>query len=69
MHTILRLPAVMKRTGLPKSTIYKMVSEKRFPTPVVLAARSVGWVEADINDWIDARILRSTLVTNVERKL
>lgn len=60
MHTILRLPMVIKRTGLPKSTLYKMVSTKQFPAPVQLTARSVGWVEADVDIWIQERITRSS---------
>jgi prophage regulatory protein len=59
MDTILRLPMVMKRTGLPKSTLYKMVSARQFPAPIQLAARSVGWVEADVDVWIQERIARS----------
>jgi prophage regulatory protein len=39
------------------------VSEGRFPRPVSLGARAVGWVESDIEEWIgkqieDSRILR-----------
>jgi len=60
---ILRLPNVLDRTGLSRSTVYQRVSEGRFPKPVSLGARAVGWVESDIEDWIgkqieDSRILR-----------
>jgi Prophage CP4-57 regulatory protein (AlpA) len=30
----LRLPAVMRLTGLGRSTIYRMVADNRFPCPV-----------------------------------
>lgn len=56
MDTILRLPTVMKRTGLPKSTLYKMVRAKQFPPPIRLSARSVGWVEREIDSWVQQRI-------------
>ncbi|KAB2879759.1 AlpA family transcriptional regulator [bacterium] len=56
MNTILRLPTVMKRTGLPKSTLYKMVRAKQFPQPIRLSTRSVGWVEGDVDCWIQQRI-------------
>ncbi len=54
--TILRLPAVKARTGLSRSTIYLRVSEGRFPSPVSLGGRAVGWIESDVNDWLTARI-------------
>ena len=51
-HTILRLPAVMARTGLSRSTVYLRISEDNFPTPVQLGGRAVGWVEAEIDEWL-----------------
>lgn len=39
----LRLPAVMKLTGLGRSTIYRMVADNRFPCPVRIAIRAVAW--------------------------
>lgn len=54
--TILRLPAVKARTGLSRSTIYLRISEGRFPRPVSLGGRAVGWIEAEINDWLDHQI-------------
>ncbi|MBC8366756.1 AlpA family transcriptional regulator, partial [bacterium] len=48
--TILRLPTVKQRTGLSRSTIYLRISEGRFPTPVSLGGRAVGWVEEEVND-------------------
>lgn len=56
MQTILRLPSVKARTGLSRSTIYLRISEGRFPTPVSLGGRAVGWVESEINDWVTKHI-------------
>jgi len=53
---ILRLPAVKARTGLSRSTIYLRVSEGSFPRPVSLGGRAVGWVEADIQGWLEQRV-------------
>jgi prophage regulatory protein len=55
-HTILRLPAVKQSTGLSRSTIYLRVAEGTFPQPVSLGGRSVGWVESEIQDWVQQRI-------------
>ena len=38
----LRIASVV-RTGLGRSTIYRLIAEHKFPTPVRLAGRAVGW--------------------------
>ena len=55
-QTILRLPDVKARTGLSRSTIYLRLAEGSFPRPVSLGARSIGFVEAEIDAWVDERI-------------
>lgn len=55
-RTICRLPDVIARTGLSRSTIYELVSRGEFPSQISLGPRSVGWVEDEIADWIEARI-------------
>lgn len=55
-HNILRLPAVKSRTGLSRSTIYLRISEERFPRPISLGGRAVGWIEAEVNDWLNQQI-------------
>ncbi len=51
MH-ILRLPAVIKITGLPKSTIYLYMKRNNFPKPVKLGLRSVGWIMEEVETWL-----------------
>ncbi len=51
-HKILRLPDVLNRVGFSRSTIYAFVSEGRFPAPVKIGARAVGWLDTDIDQWI-----------------
>ena len=55
-HIILRLPVVKKRTGLSRSTIYLRISNNEFPAPISLGGRAVGWLESDINEWLDQKI-------------
>ncbi len=57
--TILRLPAVMARTGLSRSTIYLRISEGSFPAPISLGGRAVGWIETEVNDWVTQQIKAS----------
>jgi prophage regulatory protein len=58
-HTILRLPAVMRSTGLSRSTIYLRVAQGTFPRPVSLGGRSVGWLEHELDEWVQGRIQAS----------
>ena len=51
----LRLPAVLKATGLGRSTVYRMVAEHTFPAPVKLAKRAVGWRHDDVQQWTMGR--------------
>ena len=55
---ILRLPQVCKATGLGRSMIYQLESERRFPCRVRIGARAVGWVEAEVQSWLAGRIER-----------
>ena len=57
--SIIRLPAVKARTGLSRSTIYLRISQDKFPRPVNLGGRAVGWVESEINTWLDQQISRT----------
>ena len=55
----LRLPEVLERTGLSRSTIYVRLAEGRFPRPVALGGRAVGWIEAEVDEWVRERIAES----------
>ncbi len=57
--TILRLPAVKSRTGLSRSTIYFCIKNGSFPAPVSLGARAVGWIDTEIDEWIEEKIEKS----------
>ena len=54
--SFLRRPKVEKRTGLSRSTIYLAIKKGTFPKPVKLGERSVGWVEAEVDAWLENRI-------------
>ena len=59
---ILRLPAVMARTGLSRSSVYLRVSRGLFPKQVTLGGRASGWIEAEIQEWIEQQIEASRMV-------
>lgn len=52
---ILRLPEVIKLVGLGRTSIYDMMAKGIFPRPVSLGRRAVGWVTADIRNWLQTR--------------
>lgn len=53
---ILKLPAVMAKTGIRRSTIYSKVAAGEFPRPVELGPNSRGWVEAEITEWLASKL-------------
>lgn len=53
---IIRLNEVINRTGLGKTSLYKFIKAKTFPQPIALGERAVGWVEAEVDQLITARV-------------
>lgn len=62
MEAILRLSRVRAHTGLSRSSIYLRMSEGRFPRPVSLGGRAVGWLQSEIEEWINQRVAASRKV-------
>lgn len=60
-NTILRLPAVKRRTGLGRSTIYNMMEIGTFPQAIKIGKRAIGWREQDIVDWVNGRLAVSLI--------
>ncbi len=54
--TVLRLPDVLKTTGLSRSTTYAMIAQGEFPAPIRLGRRAVGWIEDEVVGWLSLRI-------------
>ncbi|MND05921.1 Prophage CP4-57 regulatory protein (AlpA) [compost metagenome] len=63
MAKFLRRAEVEDATGLPKSTLYRMIAEEKFPRPVPLGERAVGWVESEVLAWQAARIAARNTVS------
>ena len=49
---ILKLPEVSARVGLRRSAIYDLIAKGRFPRPVRLTNKAVGWRSSEIDQWI-----------------
>ncbi len=54
---ILRLPEVLRVTGLSKPTIYRMTKDGTFPKQYRLSARAIGWKLSEICEWTAEREL------------
>lgn len=51
--TMLRARDVVRLTGLSLSTLKRMVIDKRFPTPMRLSPRRIGWPTRDVRTWLE----------------
>jgi prophage regulatory protein len=58
-NKIIRLPAVKDKTGLSRSSIYLRMSKGEFPDSISLGSRAIGWLEGDINLWLEQCIAAS----------
>lgn len=57
MHPrVLRLPQVLDRTGLSRSSLYRLHAAGSFPRRVQISERSVGWLESEVDAWLDSKI-------------
>lgn len=57
----LRLPQVMRISGLSRSGIYSAMRAGRFPRQISIGARAVGWSSTDIQAWILSRLAKADL--------
>ncbi|PKH02149.1 AlpA family transcriptional regulator [Psychromonas sp. MB-3u-54] len=57
----IRLPEVKNKTGLSRSSIYLRMSNGEFPQSISLGngSRAIGWLESDINAWLEQCIATS----------
>lgn len=56
-RVLLRRIQVEEKTGLARSTIYKLMSDDGFPPPIRLGgARTVYWVSSEVEEWLSNRI-------------
>ena len=49
---ILRINAVLERTGLTRSTLYRKMQNGTFPKQVQISTRCAGWRESAVNAWM-----------------
>ena len=53
---ILKLRQVTDKAAISRSSLYAKVKQGKFPAPVKLGERASGWIEDEIDAWIEQRI-------------
>lgn len=53
---ILKIKEVLQKTGLGKTTMYKLMKSLDFPQAIPLGLRAVGWLDSEIETWIQKRV-------------
>lgn len=56
-NKLIKLNTVISVTGLSRSHIYALGQQGCFPKPIKLSERSSAWIEAEVQEWIDSRIV------------
>ncbi|WDF71503.1 helix-turn-helix transcriptional regulator [Novosphingobium sp. KACC 22771] len=51
----LRMPDVVRRTGMSRATVYRRIGAGEFPRPRQLSLNAVGWLDHEITEWIISR--------------
>ncbi len=52
---LLKIRELVAETSLSRATIYRAIRRGEFPDRIKLSPRRVGWPEAEIAAWIEAR--------------
>ncbi|MBW3781475.1 AlpA family phage regulatory protein [Aeromonas veronii] len=61
---VLRIKDLMRKIGMARSTIYDRINPKSprydssFPKPIKLGLSAVGWLEHEINAWVEKLIIQ-----------
>ena len=52
---LIRLKELIKLIGLSRSTVYKLISESKFPKSIKLTERTVVWRLSEISAWVETK--------------
>lgn len=58
---VLRMKDLIEKLGISRSSIYDMLNpdspryDPTFPRSIKLGARSVGWIEDNVDEWLQTR--------------
>ena len=55
-HRILRWPELRNTVGYSRTNIYYLMKKGDFPQAIKLGGRAIGWLESEVNEWINDRV-------------
>lgn len=54
---IIRQPEVCRRLSISRTTLYQLIKDEQFPQPIkICGGRASGWLETDIDEFIQAAV-------------
>jgi prophage regulatory protein len=53
IRSLIRILAVSESLGIGRSTVYKLLSEEKFPRPIRLGPMTVRWRLEEVETWRD----------------
>ena len=58
---IMRMPEVIKTTGISRPQIYLLISKGEFPKQIKLTSggKIAGWLQSEVMDWVASRVIAS----------
>jgi len=59
-ESFVRLPDVIRHTGMSRSTIYRRISDGAFPAPYSLGPRASGWRWGELVEWLKTRASKAS---------
>lgn len=51
-NRLVRLPEILRRTGLSRTTIWRRVAKGTFPASFPISENAVAWRESELLDWM-----------------
>lgn len=52
---VLKIQAVLKRTGLGRDSVYRLARAGKFPRPIKISERASGWLESEVEHYLSDR--------------
>ena len=52
---VIRLPQVEEKVGLSRASIWRLIAAGHLPKPIKISARASGWIESEIDEFIQRR--------------
>lgn len=52
----IRLDELISKTGLGRSTIYRMIDKGEFPKPINITSNKVAWLQSEVTEWMKSKV-------------